>query len=57
MGKLSLLGEPVVLDGLQPRKGTQTSMAARKKQRATVLRGEGRISGLRKSRSHNCHFS
>lgn len=55
MGKLSLLG--VVLDGLQPRKGTQTSMAARKKQRATVLRGEGRISGLGKSRSHNCHFS
>lgn len=41
MGKLSLLGEPDCLDGLQPRKGTQTRMAAGKKQRAAVLKGEG----------------
>lgn len=41
MGKLSLLREPDGLDGLQPRKGTQTRMAAGKKQKGAVLKNEG----------------
>lgn len=41
MGKLSPLGELDGLDGLQPRKRTQTRMAAGKKQIAAVLKGEG----------------